>query len=34
MFIAQLEYAFDDSILTQRTLRLRIGAEDVRLFCD
>lgn len=34
MFIAQLEYALDDSILTQRTLRLRIGAEDVMLFCN
>jgi FKBP-type peptidyl-prolyl cis-trans isomerase (trigger factor) len=34
MFISQLEYALDDSILTQRTLRLRIGAEDVALFCN
>lgn len=34
MFIAQLEYTLDDSILTQRILRLRIGAEDVALFCD
>lgn len=34
MFIAQLEYALDDSILTQRILRLRIGAEDVALFCN
>jgi hypothetical protein len=33
MLIAQLEYALDDSILSQRTLRLRIGAEDVALAC-
>lgn len=34
MQIAELEYALDDSILTQRTLRLRIGAGDVGLYCD
>lgn len=31
MQIAHLEYMLDDSILTQRTLKLRIGAMDVRL---
>jgi Bacterial trigger factor protein (TF) len=34
MQIAQLEYQLDNSILTQRTLRLRIGETDVRVFCD
>jgi len=34
MPIAQLEYQLDDSILTQRTLRLRIGETDVQSFCD
>ncbi len=34
MLICHLEYALDDSILTQRTLRLRIGAEDVSIFCN
>lgn len=33
MIIAHLEYALDDSILTQRILRLRIGVEDVELAC-
>ena len=34
MLIAQLEFALDDAILTQRTLHLRIGKEDVSIFCD
>jgi hypothetical protein len=32
--IAHLEYQLDSSILTQRTLRLRVGATDVQLFMD
>lgn len=34
MQIAQLEFQLDDSILTQRTLRLRIGTHDVKLAVD
>jgi hypothetical protein len=34
MQIAELEYLLEDSIPTQRTLRLRIGASDVRLAMD
>ena len=34
MPIAQLEYKLDSSILTQRTLHLRVGEADVRIFCD
>ena len=34
MQIAHLEYSLDDSILTQRTLHLRIGLADVRLAMD
>lgn len=34
MQIGHLEYNLDDAILTQRTLRLRIGAADVRLAID
>lgn len=34
MLIAQLQYQLDNSILTQRTLHLRIGEGDVRVYCD
>lgn len=34
MQITQLEYALDDSILTQRVLHLRIGETDMRLAAD
>jgi hypothetical protein len=34
VLIAQLEYSLDNSIMTQRTLRLRIGAADVALALD
>lgn len=34
MQIAQLEFQLDDSILTQRTLKLRIGTQDVKLAVD
>jgi hypothetical protein len=34
MLLAHLEYQLDNSILTQRTLRLRVGADDVAQACD
>ena len=34
MQIAHLEYNLDDSILTQRVLKLRIGVADVRIAMD
>jgi len=34
MQIAELEYALDDNIPTQRVLRLRVGASDVSLAID
>jgi hypothetical protein len=34
MLIAQLEFALDDSIMTQRTLKLRLGGTDVALCLD
>ncbi len=34
MQIAHLEFQIDESILTQRTLRLRVGVADVRLVMD
>ncbi|MBN2081234.1 trigger factor family protein, partial [bacterium] len=34
MQIAHLEYKLDNTILTQRTLHLRVGAQDVRLAID
>ncbi len=34
MLLAHLEYTLDNSIMTQRTLRLRIGSSDVELACD
>ena len=34
MLIAHLEYALDNSIMTQRTLRLRVGRDDVAQCMD
>jgi hypothetical protein len=34
MLLAHLEYVLDDSIMTQRTLRLRVGAGDVAQTLD
>ncbi len=34
MQIAHLEFQLDESIPTQRTLRLRIGAQDICIFMD